>query len=159
MMRGQPAAAQGLPAAAHQCIFSLSMHIYIYEFYHHVFNINICILLTQAGVLLTVHSFMNLCCRRRAAVLPPPPPPPLEERRVGGFLVIGQAEPPVIGQAEPPVIGQAEPWEDVEATLRWRILYWKLQRIFFKRRCWAWLGCHLKNLPKVSKKKPKQGKD
>ena len=143
MMRGQPAAAQGLPVAAHQCIFSLSMHIYIYEFYHHVFNINICILLTQAGVLLTVHSFMNPCCRRRAAVLPPPPPPPLEERRVGGFLVIGQAE----------------PWEDVEATLRWRILYWKLQRIFFKRRCWAWLGCHLKNLPKVSKKKGKQPKD
>ena len=130
-MRGQPAAAQGLPVAAHQCIFSLSMHIYIYEFYHHVFNINICILLAQAGVLLTVHSFMNLCCRRRAAVLPPPlqEPPPLH--RLEDFELVG-------GQAEPLV-------DEVAAIEGWRRMMMRLHRLFFKRRCFAFLGTHLKS--------------
>ena len=127
MMRGQPAAAQDLPAAAHQCIFSLSMHIYIYEFYHHVFNINICILLTQAGVLLTVHSFMNPCCRRRAAVLPPPlQEPPLVE----GFELVG-------GEVERLV-------DEVAAIEGWRRMMMRFHRLFFKRRCFALLGSHLR---------------
>ena len=132
MMRGQPAAAQGLPVAAHQCIFSLSMHIYIYEFYHHVFNINICILLTQAGVLLTVHSFMNLCCRRRAAVLPPPLQEPWN-----GFA------PNRRQHFE--VVGQAEHFEDVAAIEGWRRMMMRLHRLFYKRRCFAWLGIHLRS--------------
>ena len=85
-------------------------------------------------------SIINLCCRRRAAVLPPPlqEPPPLD--MVEHFELVGQAEDFL--QEPPPLLEHFELMTFAEEG--WRQMMMRFHRLFFKRRCFAFLGMHLR---------------
>ena len=104
---------------------------------------------------------MNLCCRRRAAVLPPP----LQEPWNGDFEVVGEDD-------HYEDIAAMEGWrllmcrlyrrglidlpqgpelvDDVAAIDGWRRMMMRFHRLFFKRRCNAFLGMHLRRYSELS---------
>ena len=53
------------------------------------------------------------------------------------------------------VVGQDEYFEDVAAIEGWRRMMMRLHRLFYKRRCFAYLGIHLRSYQQVRDRQPR----